>query len=82
MKKLTAIYRTNRNGDLIHSTGEYKSKKEFTDIIRENGFRVIEVFTEDEIKATKEMTTKDVKKMTGWKHEYKRIAYEYIWQVL
>lgn len=82
MKKLTAIYRQERNGNVNHMTRDYNSKEKFRHDLVTNGFRVVAIFTDEEIQKAKELTTKDVKRKTGWKQAYKNIAYQYIWDVL
>lgn len=52
MKKLTAIYRVERNGNMKHIVRDYhNSKKAFAKELRANGLRVVKVLSEKEIEA-------------------------------
>ena len=54
MKKLTVIYRTERNGSMNHkTTTNYKTKKALTTDCRGNGLRVIKILDEKEIENIK-----------------------------
>jgi hypothetical protein len=65
MKKLIAIYRENRNGDL-HSIAydDYKNKAALTSDVRRNGLRVVAILNEKEIELMKsrEMSIKQLVK--------------------
>lgn len=56
MKKLTAIYKTAKNAPMTDLVKEYKTKAQFTEDLRGNGFRVLAVLTDEEIQAYKEMS--------------------------
>jgi hypothetical protein len=48
--KLTAIYRKERNGNIYHIVDEYyKTKKDFKQDLKANGYIVLEVLTDIEI---------------------------------
>lgn len=50
MKRLTAIYRTERNGNIKNMVqDDYSTKKDFAEDLRRNGFRIIGIFTEAQI---------------------------------
>lgn len=62
MKKLIGIVRQGRNGNVTVIKSEYDTKKEFTIELRRNGYRVLGVFTNEEvvyIKATSKNEMKD-----------------------
>lgn len=50
MKKLTAIYRTERNGKVTNMVQtDYETKKEFMEDLKANGFIVLGIFTEGQV---------------------------------
>lgn len=49
-KRLVAIYRTERNGNLKNMVQEdYETKKDFMLDLKANGFKVLGIFTESQI---------------------------------
>jgi hypothetical protein len=75
MKNLTAVYKI--NGETKHIKDDYFNKKEeFKKELQENGFTVLGIFTDEEIKKIK--ITKDYEIIE--KHNY--IALDYIKQTL
>lgn len=77
MKTLTAIYKEERNGSMKDMVREYKTKAQFTEDLRGNGFRVLAVLTESDINEIKKM---DFAEMVN--SNITENVYEYCQQVL
>jgi len=65
MTRLTAIYRTSRNGNLKSMSTNDMTKGELVKQLRANGFRVLVVLTDSEIEATKSLKAYELD--TEWK---------------
>ena len=50
IKKYTGIVREKRNGYLKHINSDYTSKKKFAKDLRNNGYRVVKVYSKKNIK--------------------------------
>lgn len=62
MKKLTAIYRFNRTSPIKHMVStEYRSKKSFSEELRNNGFRVLAILNVEDIKKIESKEIYDLK---------------------
>lgn len=55
MKNLTAIYKEVKNGSMKDMERTYKTKAQFTEDLRANGYRVIAVLTNEQIAEYKAM---------------------------
>jgi len=72
MKTLTAIYRTERNGNVKHMIQECSTKSELKNELKSNGLKVLAVLTNEDIEKIKKLRSYDLEK------EYM----EYVQQVL
>lgn len=53
MRVYVGIVRQGRNGNLTNIISEYDSKKDFINDLRRNGYRVLGVFTEEQVEYIK-----------------------------
>lgn len=60
MNKYTALVRETRNGNLKSIISEYKNKKDFYEDLKGNGFRVIIILSEENIKHIKGTSIMDL----------------------
>lgn len=77
MKRFTALIKTERNGVITHMVHEgYTRKKKFKEDLRANGYRVLMILTDEEIREIQENPLTDLLKGVSVR------VWEYIKQVL
>jgi hypothetical protein len=83
MTEYTAIFRTERTGNVQSMKREYPSKNKFYKDLRGNGFRVIDILTNEEIAELKQISAMDFRwKQIGKRNKKPSIVHDYINQVL
>jgi len=61
MKNYIAIVRYKRNGNISNIKSEYKTKKDFRQDLKGNGYRILAIFTEEQIDYIKNTNKYDMK---------------------
>ena len=74
MKNYVGIVREGRNGNVTSITSEYNTKADFRKDIRSNGYRVIAIFTQEQVAYIKN-TGKTQMKPTFLFNNYEAIEY-------
>lgn len=61
LKGMVGIVRQGRNGNVTNIKSEYETKKDFIKDLRGNGYRVLAVFTKEEVRYIKHTPKSEMK---------------------